>query len=147
MSLLVARRGGARTLLAALSQAQQQIQSGRACSAASPAPGTIVEPADDAALEKAIASSPASVVNYTAAWCGPCKAMQAPQAALAKKFPSVVFLKVDIDAPSLAKSVQGVTAVPTYVVRKGGQVLETIQGARLELLQEAVEQAAAVAEK
>lgn len=70
-------------------------------------------------------------------------------AALAKRHPGVSFFKVDIDSAALQASVAGagVSAVPTYVVRKGGQVLETIQGARLELLQKAVEQAAAAMEK
>jgi thioredoxin 1 len=110
---------------------------------------SVAEAADDAALAKALADAAAanagSVVNYTAAWCGPCKAMAGPMAALAKQHPSVSFIKVDIDSAALQQSVRaaGVTAVPTYVVRKGAAVLETIQGARLELLQKAVEQAAA----
>lgn len=136
----LARRGGTNTLAAAL---RRQAAAARAYSAAA-ARGEVIEVSDDAALQKAIESSSASVVNYTAVWCGPCRAMAAPLAALAKKHEGVAFLKVDIDSPALASSVAaaGVTAVPTYVVRKGAQVLETIQGARLELLQKAVEQAA-----
>lgn len=110
--------------------------------------GGVAEAADDAALAKALSDAAAanagSVVNYTAAWCGPCKAMAGPMAELAKKHPSVSFIKVDIDNAAVMHSVQaaGVSAVPTYVVRKGATVIETIQGARLELLQKAVEQAA-----
>jgi thioredoxin 1 len=110
--------------------------------------GQVVEVSDDAALAKALdacaANGAGSVVNYTAVWCGPCKAMAKPQQDLAKQYPGVSFLKVDIDSPALQASVAaaGVSAVPTYVVRKGAQVIDTIQGARLELLQKAVAQAA-----
>jgi len=110
--------------------------------------GSVVEVADDKALAAALAacaaSNSGSVVNFSAAWCGPCKAMAAPISALAKQHPGVTFLKVDIDSPALQSSVAaaGVSAVPTFVIRKGAQVLSEIQGARLELLQKAVEQAA-----
>jgi thioredoxin 1 len=117
--------------------------------------GRVVEVGDDAALAAALATSAAageaSVVNFTAAWCGPCKAMVGPLSDLAKQYPSVAFIKADIDAPGLAKSVAeaGVSAVPTYLVRaRGGKtVLETIQGARLELLQKAVAAAAGAGAK
>lgn len=134
----------------------QQRSSSIATATSSPIPlrrlfssgGQVVEVSDDAALRNALdacaANGAGSVVNYTAVWCGPCKAMAKPQQDLAKQYPGVSFLKVDIDNPALQASVvaAGVSAVPTYVVRKGGQVIETIQGARLELLQKAVAQAA-----
>lgn len=157
MSLAPALARRAAALMGALGQQQRGgggAAAAAACSAGrlfntSAGPRAVVEVSDDATLAKALAaaaqSDAPSVVNYTAVWCGPCKAMAKPMADLAAAHPSVAFLKVDIDAPALAASVAaaGVTAVPTYVVRRGGDVLETIQGARLELLQKAVQQAAA----
>ena len=145
--LMAQQRGGGGLFTSSASSAMTTLLR-RPFSSSSGGGGSVVEVADDKALAAALAacaaSNSGSVVNFTAAWCGPCKAMAEPMAALAKKHPGVTFLKVDIDSPALQNSVAaaGIAAVPTYVIRKGGQVLSEIQGARLELLQKAVEQAA-----
>nr|GMC67772.1 thioredoxin H-type [Ipomoea batatas] len=37
------------------------------------------------------------VVDFTASWCGPCRLMAPFFAELARKLPSVMFLRVDVD--------------------------------------------------
>lgn len=37
------------------------------------------------------------VVDFFATWCGPCKALGENMPAIAKQFPNVLFVKVDID--------------------------------------------------
>jgi thiol-disulfide isomerase/thioredoxin len=37
------------------------------------------------------------VVDFTATWCGPCRLMSPIFTELSKKYPSLIFLKVDVD--------------------------------------------------
>lgn len=79
---------------------------------------------DGARLEKHLANSDVPViVDFWAAWCGPCKAM-APvfeRAARALE-PQARFVKVDVDAnPDLA-ALYGVQGIPALFAFKGGKV-------------------------
>ena len=42
------------------------------------------------------------VVDFTATWCGPCKMIAPYYEELSGQFPSVVFLKVDVDAAEVS---------------------------------------------
>lgn len=37
------------------------------------------------------------VVDFAASWCGPCKVIEPAVKAIANKFPSVEFAKIDVD--------------------------------------------------
>lgn len=51
-----------------------------------------------------------------------------------------VFVKVDIDQPSVAQTVNdhSITGVPTFVYYKGGRKVEAFSGARPEMLEELI---------
>ena len=75
-----------------------------------------------------------SVVDFTATWCGPCKAIAPHYEDMAEDpvFQDVTFAKVDIDDhPSIAES-QNVTAVPTFVIFKNNEQVMEIRGADLQ---------------
>jgi thioredoxin 1 len=106
-------------------------------------PGTVTPLTSDAAADAAVRSSGAgAVLDFTAAWCGPCRAMRAPFAALAAAHPGVRFHTVDIDDPALEATVSaaGVSAVPTFTFHDGsGGLVGSVQGADLAAVTAAVE--------
>lgn len=82
-----------------------------------------------AMFEQEVMQAPGLVVlDFWAAWCGPCK-MQAPVfEAVANSYPEVSFGKVNVDEePDLAQRF-GIMSIPTLVYLKNGEVLKKITG-------------------
>mmetsp|Transcript_16558 Transcript_16558/g.35828 ORF Transcript_16558/g.35828 Transcript_16558/m.35828 type:complete len:150 (-) Transcript_16558:926-1375(-) len=79
-----------------------------------------------------------AVVDFTAQWCGPCRAIAPIFEKLSKENPAVKFVKVDIDVPGLQGTVteHGITGVPTFVFYKGSKRVEAFSGARPDLLKD-----------
>ncbi|MDQ3689525.1 MAG: thioredoxin [Chloroflexota bacterium] len=71
------------------------------------------------------------VVDFWAAWCGPCK-MVAPEIdKLAKKYEGVVdVVKVDVDANPRTASEYGIMSIPTVALFTPGEQPRTATGFR-----------------
>ena len=70
------------------------------------------------------------VVDFTAPWCGPCKAIEPALEELAAATPGVEFVKLDIDANPLTAERFGVLSLPTVTLFEGGEPRQTVYGAR-----------------
>ncbi|DBA79778.1 hypothetical protein WJX77_003560 [Trebouxia sp. C0004] len=81
----------------------------------------------------------AILVDFTAAWCGPCKMVAPHFEQLSTTYPNVIFLKVDVDKNSDVAQQCQVRAMPTFHVYSGGQKVEEIVGANLNALKAACE--------
>lgn len=68
------------------------------------------------------------VVNFSASWCGPCKAMKPQIEALESHNEGTKFVCCDIDEAPKQTEKFGVMGVPTYVVMHGRKELTRLVG-------------------
>ena len=85
---------------------------------------------DETTFGTTLASERPTRVDFTAAWCAPCRAIAPHVAAVAERYAGVLNVgKVDTDEyPRLAEQ-WGVRAMPTLLLFKGGKVVGQIVGA------------------
>ncbi|MCW2655491.1 MAG: thioredoxin [Mycobacterium sp.] len=86
---------------------------------------------DDSFAEDVLASDRPVLVDFWAAWCGPCK-MVAPvlEEIASEKADQLVVAKIDVDAnPATARDFQ-VISIPTMIVFQGGEAVKRIVGAK-----------------
>ncbi len=70
------------------------------------------------------------VVDFTAAWCAPCRVMGPVLEELAAERDDVRFVKVDVDANQATVARYGVMSMPTFMVFDGGEPVLTLVGSR-----------------
>ncbi|KAH8302840.1 hypothetical protein KR044_011076 [Drosophila immigrans] len=69
------------------------------------------------------------VVDFTAAWCGPCQRIAPVFNTFPTKYPKAIFLKVDVDKCQDTAAGQGVSAMPTFIFYRNRSKIDRIQGA------------------
>lgn len=70
----------------------------------------------EAGFNDLIECNPVVVLDFSAAWCAPCRAFEPVFAAAAAKHTDMVFARIDVDAlPDIADAF-GVRSVPTLMI-------------------------------
>lgn len=69
------------------------------------------------------------VIDFSATWCGPCKAIAPFVEEMSTKYPNAHFLNVDVDECAETAASYGVTAMPTFVFLRNKTRLALLKGA------------------
>lgn len=69
-----------------------------------------------------------TVVDYWAAWCGPCRMLAPILDEVANELDSIKFAKVNVDEEESVASKAGVRGLPTLVLYKDGKEVDRIVG-------------------
>jgi thioredoxin 1 len=103
------------------------------------ASNTILEVTDTNFDQDVLKSEKPVLVDFWAAWCGPCRALAPIVDELAHEYEGKVKVaKMDVDNNGATPMRYKVTGIPTLLVFKGGQVVEQLVGYRPK---EAIQQA------
>jgi thioredoxin 1 len=78
----------------------------------------------------------AVVIDFFATWCGPCKKIAPVFEKLAEVYPSISFLKVDVDESGDLAEMYEIQAMPTFLFVKDNVVVKRIEGADLRAMEE-----------
>lgn len=80
------------------------------------------------------------VIDFYAAWCGPCKSIAPDIIELSNTILDVIFLKVDIDENDEIACEYDVNSMPTFVFMRNHKLIHSFSGARIEKVRDLINQ-------
>jgi thioredoxin 1 len=92
--------------------------------------GQFVSEVSDAEFEQKVLQSETPVlVDFWAAWCGPCRALGPVVDQVAEQYDGKLkVMKMDVDKNNMTPGRYGIRGIPALLVFKGGKVAEQIVG-------------------
>ena len=70
------------------------------------------------------------LIDFWAAWCGPCRMIDPAVEKIAEEHPEVKVCKINIDDEQELAIKYGVMSIPTLMVVKNGEIVNTAVGLR-----------------
>lgn len=85
---------------------------------------------DDEGFQKAKDKYPLIVFDFWASWCPPCRMMSPILDNLSKKMSGdVAFAKINTDEHAETAKEFGISAIPTFLIFKDGEMVDRVTGA------------------
>ena len=92
--------------------------------------GDILQVTDDNFQSEILDSNIPAMVDFWAVWCGPCKMVGPIVEELAKEYEGKIKIgKMNVDENKNTPAKFGIRSIPTLILFKGGNVMDTIIGA------------------
>lgn len=84
----------------------------------------------DSNFEQAVKENPLLVVDFWAAWCGPCRMVSPIIEQLASELAGkAAFGKLNVDENPMVSQAFGIQSIPTVAIFKNGKAIDAIIGA------------------
>jgi len=80
-------------------------------------------------FEGIVASNDIVLIDFWAAWCGPCRSFAPTYEKVAEKYPDIVFAKVDTEAEQGLAASFNIMSIPTLMIMRENVVLFSQAGA------------------
>ena len=91
--------------------------------------GTLTDVTDNTFQAEVIESEKPVLVDFWAAWCGPCRVVAPVLEEIASERDDLRIVKLDVDANQQTAANYDVLSIPTMILFKNGQVAKKIIGA------------------
>jgi thioredoxin 1 len=85
---------------------------------------------DDAFAAEVLESERPVLVDFTAAWCPPCRVMKPVLAELAAERDDLRIVQLDVDVDQRTAAEYGVLSMPTFILFRDGREVQRLVGAR-----------------
>lgn len=83
----------------------------------------------EATFSDTVANNPIVLIDFWAAWCGPCRMFAPVYEKVSETHPDIVFAKVDTEAETQLAGAFGISSIPTLMAVRDGVVLYSQAGA------------------
>jgi thioredoxin 1 len=79
------------------------------------------------------------VIKAASVWCGPCKAVKPKYEQMAQKYSNTVFSTFDVDEQTDIAEQFSISAMPTFIVVKGRDIIKRVEGTNLSVVQQVLD--------